>query len=158
MAKFEFSTVYEVDFRLMVFSLKGALDGFNRGLYETDNFSLPGDCFGLTDIQLNNDLMFISNFINGRKSPQDVIRFTTTSVKVINEQLGNCGYTNAVKELQEWCHAHDLSTEDETTTRCSMSTLVQNFYTRIFNFTGGYYRIINLCMNFTSDDGPSVYL
>ena len=157
MAKFEFSTVYEVNFRLMVFSLKGALDGFNRGLYDTDNFSLKDNCFGLNDYQLNNDLMFISDFINGKKSPQDVIRFTTTSVKVINEQLSNCGYTNAVKQLQEWCHAHDLILE-ETTTRCSMKNLVQNFYTRIFNFTGGYYRIVNLCLNFSSDDGPSVYL
>ena len=39
-----------------------------------------------------------------------------------------------------------------------MSTIVQNLYTNIFNFTGGLSRIIQTLIDFTTEDGPTVYL
>ena len=34
----------------------------------------------------------------------------------------------------------------------------QNFYLRIFNFTGGLSRIVEILVGFDASDGPSVYL
>ena len=95
----DWSVNYDVDFRMIIFGFKGFLEGFNRGLYNAQTYSLPLNCFGLSDTELNADLMFMSHFINGKRPPSDVLRFTTTAVKVMTEQTHNCGYTNAIKEL-----------------------------------------------------------
>ena len=53
--------------------------------------------------------------------------------------------------------------EDENKQRCSQSTLIRNFYTRIFNFMSSYMRINELIAELTAQtwlnvDGPTIYL
>ena len=48
-SKFAWISQYNIDFRLMVLSFKGSLDGFNRGLYDSDHFKLSENCFNVSD-------------------------------------------------------------------------------------------------------------
>ena len=48
-AKFAVFSIYEIDFKMIIFGLKGSLDGFNRGLYDSNNFKMPENCFAFSD-------------------------------------------------------------------------------------------------------------
>ena len=84
----------------------------------------------------------------------DVVKFTTKLVGVINTSMDTCGYTGSVKMLQDFCRKHytpasmKLLSDDEDAPeeklRCSPTTLIRNFYTRIFNHIASYQRVTEL--------------
>jgi len=55
---------------------KGFMAGFRRGLYRDEFLQLSKDCLG-SDIKLNEDLMFMFNFVNGRESPFKAFEFVS---------------------------------------------------------------------------------
>ena len=54
----------------MVYGFKGLLTGVGMGLYDDEQFRLSDKCFGP---EVGEDLLFIEEFINRRKSPWDAI-------------------------------------------------------------------------------------
>ena len=129
---------------------------------------LSDDCFGTLEIQ--EDMQFAYLFMTRQRPITDVIKFTQKMVGVINTSCDDCGYTNSIKMLQDFCRKHYTpggmllsENEDENKQRCSQSTLIRNFYTRIFNFMSSYMRITELIGELTTQtwlnvDGPTIYL
>ena len=87
----------------------------------------------------------------------DVVRFTQKAVGVINTSMDTCGYTGSVKMLQDFCRKHytpaamewsisfsENDEEAEEKPRCSPTTLIRNFYTRVFSFLASYQRVAEL--------------
>ena len=65
-----------IDFRSVIHSFKGFMSGFQKGMYDDEFFKLTEDCFGTDEV--NEKLMFLYEFTNGRESPIKIIEFVTT--------------------------------------------------------------------------------
>ena len=75
------------------------------GLYNDRFFQLSDEC--LNPQEVGQDLHFMYEFINGRESPFQVLKFVTTTKTLVMQQSINCGYVQALYDLQEWCNDHD---------------------------------------------------
>ena len=69
--------------------------------------------------------------------------------------MEDCGYTKSIRDLQEFCHAHEAT---DGPSRCTPQVLVRNFYQRAFNFYGFYNRITKKYFEFNTEDSHDVYL
>ena len=143
---------FELNLRNAIFGFKGFLAGAQKGFYNNDMQKVSDDCFGTLEVQ--EDLKFAYDFMTRKRPITDVVKFTTRLVGVINTSMDTCGYTGSVKMLQDFCRRHytpsimkELSDTEEDKVekpRCSQTTLVRNFYTRIFNHIAAYSRVATL--------------
>lgn len=87
----------EIDFRSVIHGFKGFMSGFQKGLYDDEYFTVPDECFGSD--QVNADLLFLYDFVNGRRPPFEIIQFVTTFKSVFLEQMTACGYSSSLYAL-----------------------------------------------------------
>lgn len=83
-----FATVWasnEIDLRYAVMGFKGFMSGFQKGLYDDEFFSVETSCLGTEEI--NEKLLFMYEFLNGREAPIKVLQFTTTTKEVFMDQM-----------------------------------------------------------------------
>ena len=149
--------------------------GLQKGLLNNDMVKLGDKCF---DLETNDDIQFGYLFMTRQRPITDVVKFTTKTVGIINSSMENCGYTGSVKMLQDFCRYHytpqsmlilereeddDEDGKKQPKARCSESTLIRNFYTRIFNHMYSYFTIAELWGELWYEvalrlDGPTIYL
>ena len=108
-------------------------------------------------MEIEQDLMFCYRFMTRQRPVTDVVKFTNKMVGAINTSMDTCGYTGSIKMLQDFCRQHytpsamlvDVTLGEEESAiskaRCSESTLIRNFYTRIFSHMASYQRVAELC-------------
>ena len=141
--------------------------GYQKGMLNNDMQKLSDDCFGT--LQVQEDMQFAYMFMSRQRPITDVVKFTQKMVGIINSSMDDCGYTNSIKMLQDFCRKHYtpagmmLTENSDDKLRCGQSTLIRNFYTRIFNFLSSYMRIDALlaelmAQTFLDVDGPTIYL
>ena len=141
-------TLIELEMKTLIFGFKGFMAGYMKGLLNNDMHKVDDKCFGTVEIQ--EDIQFGYEFMSRMRPISDVLKFTTRTVGVINTSMDDCGYTGSVKMLQDFCRKHYTPAELRLITeaeeegdkpekpRCSQSTLIRNFYTRIFSHIASY--------------------
>ena len=115
------------------------MNGFQRGFYDLDEYNLPEACLGTKEV--NDKLVFIEDFVRGKRSIWTVYEFQKTFSSLFLEQFEACDYTGLVFNLEEFCDGVDFSEEGKELERCAMPNIIYNFYTRVFNFAAAWARI-----------------
>ena len=150
--------------KYFVQGLKGFVLGFQQGIVGDERIRLSEKCFSSDGI--NNDLMFMADFVSMKRPMWDAIRFTTTARDMLVNEMENCRWTSTIELLQEYCHSHDYEDDEsdgdddnhvkiETQTyehdwqatkkkRCTTSKMITNFYMRYFNFVGMYIKVATI--------------
>ena len=109
--------------------LRGLWTGFERALYSDLERQVSSQCFSPT---LAADLLFVLDFVEGKESVSTIIQFVLTTARLFNENMSNCGYTQAVVDIQKYCRRSGVN--------CSPLVLIQNvadeFYTIISEVWG----------------------
>ena len=76
-----------------------------------ERIRLSDKCFGSDEI--NNDLMFMADFVSMKLPMYEAVRFTTTSRDMLVNEMEHCRWTSTVELLQSYCHMRDLPDEDD---------------------------------------------
>ena len=85
----------------VVWGIKGIVLGLQQGLLNDERIRLSDKCFGSDEI--NNDLLFISEFASRQGKLVDAIKFTQLSRDLIINELDNCRFTATIGLLQDFC-------------------------------------------------------
>ena len=85
----------------VVWGIKGIVLGLQQGLLNDERIRLSDKCFGSDEI--NNDLLFISEFASRQGKLIDAIKFTQISRDLIINELDNCRFTATIGLLQDFC-------------------------------------------------------
>ena len=128
-----------INIRNWIIGFKGWMNGFQRGFYDLDEYKLPEACLGTKEV--NDKLVFIEDFVRGKRSIWTAYSFTTQFSSLFLEQFEACDYTGLVFTLEEFCDGVDYSEEGKELERCTMSNIIYNLYTRVFNFVSSWSRI-----------------
>ena len=150
----------------IVYGIKGLILGFQQGLLNDERIRLSDECF--TSLETSQDLKFLAEFAQKKRSIWDVYEFTKTSTDMIMEEFDNCNWTSTIDLLQAYCYENSDDTGIETQeftadwrsakTRCSQSKMIENFYMRFFNFQGSYKRVMDVVRSWDTDNRNDVYL
>ena len=148
----------EVNFLAVMLGFKGAMHGFQKGVYDDEYFTLDPDC--LTTYEAGERMVFIHDFINGQEPALKVLEFVKTTVALVDTELETCGYTGTVLKMQTFCQDNNHKVlpgdRDESfgidenspypfvkieADACSPRRITKNLYKRLFNVLGSYIRV-----------------
>merc|ERR1719188_167872 len=166
-----------------VWGMKGLILGLQQGLLNNERLTLPENCFA--EQEVDSKLFFISKFMARDGNLWDAYHFAIDGKDIILNQADNCHYTSTISLLQDFCQSHDYQEETddhpgfnthdyneadpdwsadwnrEKKLRCSQSKMIENFYMRLFNFYGSYFRVTNYWKDMKADkkkNNNDVYL
>ena len=91
----------EVNLLAIMLGFKGAMHGFQKGIYDDEYFTLNQDC--LSTYEAGERMIFIHDFINGREPAIKALEFTRTVIALVDTELETCGYTGTVLKMQTFC-------------------------------------------------------
>ena len=69
--------------------------GLQKGVYHDEFLRLEDDCLATVDTA--EKMVFIHEFINGRRSILEAIPFVTTFADLVNNEFELCGYTRTIE-------------------------------------------------------------
>ena len=96
--------------KYFVQGLKGFVLGFQQGVLGDERIRLSDKCFSSDEI--NQDLMFMADFVSMKRPMWDAIKFTTTARDMLVNEMENCRWTSTIELLQEYCHSHEFQDDE----------------------------------------------
>ena len=69
--------------------MRGFWTGFARSFYSDSKREVSNRCLSNN---LADEIFFVVNFMEGRESVLQVVKFVTTSSKILNDNMNYCGY------------------------------------------------------------------
>ena len=107
---------------LYIEGMRGFWTGFVRSFYYDSQKEVNSRCFSNN---LAGELFFVVNFLEGKESFIQVVKFVTTSAKILNDNLNYCGYADAIKDIEAFCQL-----------ACTPQRLIRNTSNNIFSLFG----------------------
>ncbi len=105
--------------------MRGFWTGFARSFYYDRKKEVSSRCFSNN---LASELFFVVNFMEGRESIMQTVKFVTTASRILNDNLNYCGYTEAIERIEKHCKI--------SSTICTPQKLFQNVSSNIFSLFG----------------------
>ena len=102
--------------------MRGFWTGFARSFYSDSRREVNQRCLSN---DLADEIFFVVNFMEGKESLMQVVKFVTTSSKILNDNMNYCGYSEAITSIESFCKLG--------INRCSPQKLIVNFSNNIFS-------------------------
>ena len=85
---------------LYIEGMRGFWTGFARSFYYDRKKEVSSRCLSNN---LASELFFVVNFMEGRESLMQTVKFVTTASRILNDNLNYCGYTEAIERIEKHC-------------------------------------------------------
>ena len=85
---------------LYIEGMRGFWTGFARSFYFDRKKEVSSRCFSNN---LASELFFVVNFMEGKESLMQIVKFVTTASRILNDNLNYCGYTEAIEKVEAFC-------------------------------------------------------
>ena len=53
--------------------------------------------------ELSNEVVFLEDFMTGKVPPYYIVKFITTSARIVSDNLNYCNYKPLVADVEEFC-------------------------------------------------------
>ncbi len=99
--------------------------------------------------EIATDISFIEDFVEGKESVTEVVRFVSTIAKVVNDNMNYCGYREVFEDVAEFCTG---------VADCSVTTLLVNVTSKYVEIFSGLTNLATIFLQFPPPTNEDMYL